>query len=307
MPVLSPLAAIGEFMLYLCLCLATERRFYMLKTSDIQIRDPFILVYDNKYYMYAQNFPYGFKAYVSSDLENWEEPQEIIRFPKGFWATRNFWAPEVHIHNGKFFLFVTLRSETRKRGVQIFRSDSPLGPFEIISDGPVTPEDWMCIDGTLYRDKSGKPYMVFCHEWTDIKDGTMCYAELSEDFTHFLSKPETMFHASDYPFVKSVLPEPGNFVTDGPFLHRCDNGDLLMIWSSYGSKGYFESLLKSDNGEINGKWIAQDMLFESDGGHGMLFKDLEGKLKLALHRPNSHDERLALFNIEEKDGNLIVI
>ena len=72
----------------------------MLKRGDIFIRDPFILAYNQKYYMYAQNFPHGFKAYVSEDLENWEEPVEIIRFPEGFWATKKFWAPPSEfLHN----------------------------------------------------------------------------------------------------------------------------------------------------------------------------------------------------------------
>jgi len=278
----------------------------VLKREDIFIRDPFILAHNQKYYMYAQNFPHGFKAYVSEDLENWEEPVEIIRFPEGFWATKNFWAPEVHLYKGNFYLFATLYSDTRNRGTQIFKASSPLGPFEAISDGPVTPEDWMCLDGTLYCDKNGTPYMIFCHEWLQIKDGTMCYAQLSDDLTHFVSETKVMFRASDYPFVRNVTADPENFVTDGPFLHRCENGDLLMMWSSYGEHGYFESLLKSDNGEIDGNWIACDMLFESDGGHGMFFKTFEGQMKLALHRPNSHDERLALFDIEESEGRLFV-
>lgn len=273
----------------------------MLKREDICIRDPFILPYNHKYYMYAENFPHGFKAYVSDDLENWEEPIEVLRLPKKFWATKDFWAPEVHFYRGYFYLFATLYSDTRNRGTQIFKSNSPLGPFAPISDGPITPEEWMCLDGTLYCDASGKPYMVFCHEWVQIQDGAMCYAELSDDLMHFVSEPKVMFHASDFPFVCDLI-------TDGPFLHRCKNGDLLMLWSSYGKQGYFESVLKSDNGEIDGKWIAQEMLFEKDGGHGMFFHTFEGQMKLALHGPNTFDgnERLMLFNIEECNGRLSV-
>lgn len=273
----------------------------MLKREDIYIRDPYVLPYNQKYYMYAENFPHGFKVYVSDDLANWDEPVEVIRFPEGFWAKKDFWAPEVHLYKGKFYLFATLYSDSRNRGTQIFKADSPLGPFEPISEGPVTPEDWMCLDGTLYCDANGTPYMVFCHEWIQIQDGAMCYAQLSEDLTHFVSEPKVMFHASDFPFVH-------NLITDGPFLYRNKNGDLLMLWSSYGEHGYFESVLKSDNGEIDGKWISQDMLFEKDGGHGMFFHTFEGEMKLALHRPNSFDgrERLTLFNIEECNGKLLV-
>lgn len=275
-----------------------------MKNTDFRIRDPFILPYEGKYYMYASHYPYGFQAYVSEDLVEWSDPVPVINFPKDFWATKDYWAPEVHLYRGHFYLFATLYSETANRGTQIFRADSPLGPFEPISDGPATPKEWMCLDGTLYCDREGTPYMVFCHEWLQIQNGTICYAQLSEDLTHFVTEPKVMFAAKDFPFVRHITDEDCNFVTDGPFLYRCENGDLLMIWSSFGEKGYLESVVKSDNGEIDGNWEAQNLLFETDGGHGMLFHDFEGNLKMPLHYPNSVSEHLELFDIVEKDGTL---
>lgn len=279
-----------------------------MKNTDFRIRDPFILPYEGKYYMYASNYPYGFMVYTGTDLENWEEPVEIIRFPEGFWATKDFWAPEVHYYQGKFYLFASLYSDSDNRGTQIFRSASPTGPFEPISEDPATPGEWMCLDGTLYVDKGGTPYMVFCHEWLQIKNGTVCYVQLSEDLSQPVGEPKLMFSAGDYPFVKNVTDDPENLVTDGPFLYRCENGDLVMIWSSYGQEGYFESVLKSDNGEIDGRWIAQDMLFEKDGGHGMIFRDFDGKLRMSLHQPNiAPDEHLKLFELKDCGGTLKVI
>ncbi len=276
--------------------------------NDIHIRDPFILPYEGQYYLYASNWPHGFKAYSSKDLENWSTPVEIIRFSEDFWAKLDFFAPEVHIYNGSFYLFATLRSDTSYRGVQIFKAASPLGPFTAISDGPVTPSDWSCLDGTLYVSSKGTPYMVFCHEWTQIKNGTVCYAQLSDDLTHFVNEPKTMFSARDYSFVKHITDDTENFVTDGPFLYRCQNGDLLLLWSSFGKEGYLQSVLKSDNGEIDGNWIAQPLLFEKDGGHGMLFHTFDGTLKLALHTPNrpAGAERMALFDITEDNGTLVI-
>lgn len=279
-----------------------------MKSSEFRIRDPFIVPYEGKYYMYASSYPrHGFKAYVSENLEDWSEPIEVTNFPEDFWGTEDFWAPEVHIYKDHFYLFGSIRSETQNRGTQIFKSASPLGPFEPISDGPATPRDWVCLDGTLYCDKDGTPYMIFCHEWKQIHNGTMCYAQLSEDLTHFVTEPKLMFAAHDYPFIKNISKDGDeNYVTDGPFLYRCEDGSLLMIWSSVGEKGYLESVLKSDNNEIDGKWIAQNLLFETDGGHGMLFRDFEGNLKFAFHYPNKGAEHLTIFELEEKDGGLSV-
>lgn len=274
-----------------------------MKNTDFKIRDPFILPFDGKYYMYASNYPHGFKVYISEDLVEWSEPISIIDFPENFWATKDFWAPEVHIYKDNFYLFATLYSENANRGTQIFKASSPVGVFEPISDGPVTPKEWMCLDGTLYCDRNGVPYMVFCHEWLQIQNGTVCYAQLSDDLTHFVTEPKVMFAAHDFSFIKSVGTDE-EFVTDGPYLYRCENGDLLMIWSSFGEKGYIEIVVKSDNGEIDGKWEAQNLLFDTDGGHGMLFHDFSGNLKLSLHYPNSVNEHLELFDIIEKDGTL---
>jgi hypothetical protein len=89
-------------------------------------------------------------------------------------------------------------------------------------------------------------------------------------------------------------------------MHRLKNGELIMIWSSFGNDGYFVSVLKSDNGEIDGKWHPQNMLFDKHGGHGMLFYDLNDDLKIVFHSPNSPagDERALILKLTEKDGML---
>lgn len=51
-----------------------------MKKEQINIRDPFVLFENNKYYMYGtrgKNFgrkTSGFDVYISDDLENWSEP-----------------------------------------------------------------------------------------------------------------------------------------------------------------------------------------------------------------------------------------
>lgn len=292
-----------------------------MKTSEIHIRDPFVLVHKGMYYLYGTNCDknaggaVGFDAYVGKDLENWSEPVEVFRAPADFWATRDFWAPEVHFYKGAFYLLATFKSDDRHRGTQIFKSDSPLGPFCLHSDGPVTPADWECLDGTLTVERDGRLYMVFCHEWTQIGNGEVCAAPLSNDLTHFAAPPRVLFRAHDFAFVRDVrktnpqTPSYGHeacYITDGPFLHRCQNGDLLMLWSSFGEEGYLQSVLRSQSGEIHGPWLPDPLLFDRDGGHGMLFYGLDGALRLSLHRPNKHPlERAAFFGITEENGRLV--
>ena len=55
-----------------------------MKSYEINIRDPFVLVKDDTYYMYgtrAKNFGRlvgGVDVYTSKDLENWSEPVECF-------------------------------------------------------------------------------------------------------------------------------------------------------------------------------------------------------------------------------------
>ncbi len=282
-----------------------------MKTSDINIRDPFIVVEDGKYYMYgtrAANFGVkigGFDVYVSTDLETWSDPIECFNSDKNSLCHGVNWAPEVHKYNGCYYMFATFTNkDTNLRGTYILKSDNLLGPFVPHSEGPVTPLDWECLDGTFYLSKDGKPYMVFCHEWTQVSNGEVCFVELSSDLKKAVGEPVLLFHGSDMIGVKAG--KSGQYVTDGPFLYRTKDDKLLMIWSSFGEGGYTEAIAYSDNGEIDGNWMhSEKHLFTENGGHGMIFRDLEGNLCFIMHRPNTSTyERPQIIRIKDT-GNLI--
>lgn len=281
-----------------------------MKLSEINIRDPFILLEDGRYYLYgtrgseAWGMATGLDVYESDNLTDWSEPVPAFIPPVGFWADRHFWAPEVHKYRGKYYMFVSFKSEQDCRGTQILISDTPQGPFMLHSDGPVTPRDWECLDGTLYLDKDGKPYMVFCHEWVQVKDGEMCAMPLSDDLSHAVGEPFLLFHASEPDW---AVKDRTDFVTDGPWMHRTASGKLLMIWSSGGANGYVEAVSWSDNGDITGKWHHQkELLFDQNGGHGMIFTDKDGRLSFILHSPNDTLlERPVILSLQEKDDTLI--
>ena len=278
-----------------------------MKANEINIRDPFILLDEGKYYMYGSRGNElwgectGLDVYISDDLVEWSEPQVAFEKHDGFWADRNFWAPEVHKYNGKYYMLATFKSPSRMRGTQILVSDSPTGPFMPHSDGPVTPEEWSCLDGTLYVEND-IPYMIFCHEWTQVVDGEMCLVQLTEDMKAPVGEPRILFRASELPCGSNK--RYNGYITDGPFLYRSRNGKLIMIWSSFDANGYIEAVAVSDNGSINGNWILCEMpLSAENGGHGMLFKDKDGNLNFTMHSPNTPRcaERVRIFSIREID------
>ncbi len=268
-----------------------------MKLKDIHIRDPYILLVEDTYYLYGTRGPTcwveqnGIDGYTSKDLENWEGPFEVFHKPEGFTADRCYWAPEVHVYKDEYYMFATFNdSKVNIKGTWILRSETPLGPYCVHSNGPITPAEWNCLDGTFHVSKTGVPYMIFCHEWLDLVDGTVCYVKLSEDLTHAVQAPVTMFAAGDgKPWVRTVMMEETgpSYVSDGPFMYRKNNGELLMLWASYGEKGYVEAIARSDNGEVDGHWsIDEKSLFDQDGGHGMIFRDRDGKEYIVLHQPN---------------------
>lgn len=281
--------------------------------SDIRIRDPFILPVPDEgvYYVYGTSVHLpaatGFDAYTSTDLKTWKGPIPVFRPEPGFWATGSYWAPEVHAYKGRYYMFATFHSVERNRGTQVLAADKPSGPFRAHSDGPVTPAEWLCLDGTLFIDDAGQPWMVFCHEWLQVRDGEICAVKLSPELDRAIDKPALLFKASDAKWVvETGSGAHTGRVTDGPFLYRAKQGALWMLWSSFGEGGYKTALAVSDTGNLLGPWRHRDRpIFEDDGGHAMLFTSFDGNLMMSMHRPNRHpDERALLLKATESAGTL---
>ena len=275
----------------------------MLKKEDIRIRDPFILTdrENNCYYMYGTTAlndgslaaRSSFSVYKSYDLESFEEPKVVVDGEKlGLWATRDYWAAEVHVYGGKYYLFGSMKSDTAHRATMIFVCDTPDGKFVPVSENPPTPADWECLDGTLYVE-DGVPYMVFCHEWIQVGDGEMCAIQLSEDLTEAVGEPFLLFKATDNPDVGPHRGVEGHYVTDGPFFYH-ENGKINMIWSSHGLGRYL--VLEAESDSLRGPWKQKGSKYDMDGGHAMLFERLDGKRMISLHSPNKTGlERAAFF------------
>ncbi len=291
-----------------------------MKRNEIQIRDPFVLPVKEEglYYLYGttdkncwSGKAVGFDVYTSKDLEEWDGPDPAFRPEKDFWAERNFWAPEVFFYGEKYYMFASFKKDEVCRGTQILVADNPKGPFLPNSEGPVTPRDWECLDGTLYIDHKGEPWIIFCHEWVQIVDGEICAMRLDKNLEKAVSEPYRLFSASEAPWSKPHKRkfdgvEKEGFVTDGPFIYETEDKELLLLWSSIGEEGYAIGMARSQIGKVLGPWIhEQEPIFKKDGGHGMVFKTLAGKLMLTIHSPNdTPNERPLFFEVVEVNGSL---
>ncbi|ESQ79714.1 glycoside hydrolase family 43 protein [Asticcacaulis sp. YBE204] len=275
-----------------------------LTLPDMPLHDPWIVADDatQTYYLYTSNRErmsgqkgIGIMAYRSRDLIHWTKPSVVFALPSGIWANAGAWAPEVHVWQGKYYLFVTLHNEQMplpggtpekplyRRGTVLGVADTPAGPFTLVRDGePVASKDLMTLDGTLYVDPKGDPWMVFAHEWIQTGVGTMEALPLNADLSA-KGPPKTLFKGSASPW---AVPQQGaHIVTDGPELYRTSSGALMMLWSSWGKDGYIQTLACSRSGDLFGPWEQLPMLLDKGSGHGMVFKTFEGQLMLVVHRP----------------------
>jgi beta-xylosidase len=181
------------------------------------------------------------------------------------------------------------------RATMIAVSDSPRGPFTLTkTDAPITPANFMTLDGTLYVDRGGKPWMVYA-------------------LSAATGAPMHLFKASDAPWLNAQMTpnaKANNYVTDGPELFHTKNGTLLMLWASYmqnelGRNGYVQTIARSKSGELKGPWEQLEPLIGNDSGHGMLFSAFDGKLMLVLHQP-FQNARGKIYEMEDMGDHLRV-
>ena len=89
-----------------------------------------------------------------------------------------------------------------------------------------------------------------------------------------------------------------------------------MLWSNFEPEGYTVAIARSTNGRSDGEWIHEENLLYTenytgvhDGGHGMIFTDLNGQMYLSMHSPNTDtNTRKAtptFLPIVEKNGTLV--
>jgi len=287
----------------------------MLTLDQIQLRDPFVFTDQDTYYLFGstdkdiwRSDGVGFDVYRAvGQYREFEGPFPAFRPPAGFWSKKNFWAPEVYAYAGAYYMFATFLPVEGCRGTAVLRSESVMGPYLPHSNGPVTPNGWECLDGTLYIDDQGQPWMVFCHEWTQVGDGQICAVRLAEDLSRSVGEPQILFTASSASWAAPLKKRaPGSYVTDGPDVVRHRSGKLLIVWSSFGEDGNYCIGVASSPGGLDGPWTQCDHpLFESDGGHGMVFSTHDGSLYLAIHTPNkTPNERPIFVGLRETNEGL---
>jgi len=293
--------------------------------DSIRLSDPAILA-DHKTNLYYMTGTGGL-LWKSKDLKLWDGPYKVTQTDPNSWMGPNpmIWAAEIHPFKNKYYYFATFTNravridtvngrEIERRACHVLVSDKPDGPYVPMQDATYLPADMPTLDGTLWVDKNGKPYLVYCYEWLQNLNGTIEKIELKPDLSGTIGKGKVLFRASDSPWSREKDDKGNdrpNKVTDGPYLFQTKTGRLGMIWTSWIYDVYTQGVVYSKSGTLDGPWIQEKgPITPPNYGHGMLFRTLDGKLLMSLHSHKSLNGRTVrvphLFEVDLSGDKLIV-
>lgn len=304
-------------------------------TDSIQLSDPFVLADSatHTYYMTGT----GGMMWTSSDLRTWDGPRWVLELDSTSWIGTHpqVWAAELHQHNGKYYYFATFTNNDitidstsygriPRRATHVLVADKPDGPYRLQGDPVILPAHEATLDGTLWIEDDGAPYMVYCHEWIQNGDGTIEAIRLSDNLTSSLYSSKLLFRASDSPWSLDTKAKAGevaptrhqradgtwpNVVTDGPWLFRTETGRLGMFWTSWRDDVYTTGVAYSQTGTLDGPWVHEpEPLLPPNYGHGMLFRDWKGRLLMSVHSHsvvNGRYVRRPHFFLMDNEGTLL--
>lgn len=290
----------------------------IIQTEITGIGDPFTLLYEGKYYIYATNAGDGFKVYSSDDLVHLKD--EGYCYKNSPWGIGSFWAPEVIYYNGKFIMHFTARwKKTNTLRMSTAIADSPLGPFIDISDEPVFDFGYASIDGTAFIDDDGQNYFYFSRDCSEnlvngIHESHIYCVKMDKDMLRpvgepiFISAPTTDWEkkSGDWRW------------NEGPAMLK-HNGKYYLSYSAnyYAGKYYSvcysvsdkptEGFVKAEENPIMA-YIEGEI---SGPGHNAYFINKQGELMTSFHIHTDYDHptgnRRICFAKAHFDGDRLVI
>ena len=245
----------------------------------VPLGDPFILLWEGKYYAYGTYSTDGIAVFVSDDLLSWSSTTSLALHKDDVWADQWFWAPEVYQVNGTFYMYYSADEH-----ICVATSDSPLGPFRQAVQKPMIADE-KCIDNTMFLDDDGKAYLLFDR----FNDGLNIWlAELKDNLIDL--KPETMVKCIN---VSQPWEEIWPRVNEGSFVIK-RNGIYYMTYSANSYESPFYGVGVATATSIRGPWTKYEgnPILQKPGslvgiGHSAMFTYKAGKLRIVFHAHNS--------------------
>jgi GH43 family beta-xylosidase len=216
---------------------------YQNPLSIKNIGDPFVLrASDGKYYCYATSAPDGFKAWSSADLVHWTDIGYVYRRKDDSWGESDFWAPEVVLHAGQYFMHYSARwGKNQSLRLGVATANSPSGPFVDVFNHPMFDFGYAAIDGHVLFDEEGRKYFYYSRDCSEnVVDGRheshLYVLELNDDLVSLKSEPFLVAKPEQEWELRSGAEWRWN---EGPFVLKHNDKYFLMYSANfYASRDY---------------------------------------------------------------------
>jgi beta-xylosidase len=271
---------------------------------DFHLRDPFILADPKGYYTMLgtpelASRSVGIRAWQSQDLRTWTALDFLWTFDRdATWSkeppkrenshpSRAVWAPELHFLKGTYWIPYSL--SWRQTGLLKSITGKLKGPYVDVTAGPLTEKT---IHSGLFVDDDGTAYCIY--------QGGML-ARMKDDMSAFAETP------------KQILDAQGHQIgSEGAFLVKIKGQYVLGAAQWHGDTGVDGTydLMYSVAKDIDGPYGPR-RLAVPHGGHGTIFKDLQGQWQCTFF---GHDRTapfrarpgLIPLHIEEIEDDLLI-
>ncbi len=231
---------------------------YTNPVHDGPFPDPFVMLVDGVYYAFGTDMrstgPLVIGRLRSDDLVSWVPmPPALERPDLPAEESNQFWAPEVAVDGGRFFLYYSTGFEDTNHRIRLATSETAAGPFR--DEGRVlTPDEPFAIDPHPFRDDDGRWYLYYARDFLDgERAGTALVVDRLLDMGRLAGSPTTVLRASaDWQIFRRARPMYGAFydwhTLEGPFVRKRD-GRYYLFYSGgrWEEEGYGVSYAVADS------------------------------------------------------------
>ena len=231
--------------------------------QTIYSTDPAPMVWNDTVYVYTgrdkdqadfYHMP-DWHCYSSTDMQNWTDHGTVLSWDSfSYGKEDSAWASQCIERNGKFYLYVTLESNTGGgRAIGVAVADSPTGPFRDAIGKPLCGPNWAYIDPTVFIDDDGQAWLMFGNP-------TCYYVRLNEDMIS-LSGEIKAFDMTEAAFGATSREEAPTGYGEGPWFYR--RGDLYyLVYAAFGPGNGSEDIRYSTAPSPTGPWTYRGVIME---------------------------------------------
>ena len=271
----------------------------LLDKKDSNPRDPYVFIYQNKYYcLFSQNNCLWMKVADSlSDILNAEK--HIVFIPEDEFCNC-LWAPELHFFGGVPFIYYTSSTkygDPQRMFVLTSVSNDILGPYKKISYLKHENDAW-AIDGTILKLNERIYYIYSAFGEYDHEVYQALYIREMDGPYRFKDEKPHLLTKSQYDWEKNGCDgKKRPYVTEGPFALYHNNKTFVVYsasgcWTDYYCLGLLEYIggdpLDSNSWKKHDKPILDNSSgFVAPGHASFIQNDPKGIEYCAFHAYNT--------------------